>query len=87
MLTDLGIAYRRTGKAQEAIEAFRKAAQVDASHLNSRYNLGVVLFHDLNDREGAIRAWEDFLQIAPSGERAERVKGMVEALRNMPANP
>lgn len=83
VLTDLGIAYRRTKRPHEATKAFRKAAQIDANHLNSRYNLGVVLFHDLNDREGAIKAWEEFVQIAPSGERAEQVKHMVEALRNM----
>jgi hypothetical protein len=56
---------------------------MDANHLNSRYNLGVVLFHDVNDKEGAIRAWEDFLQVEPKGERAEQVKRMVETLRNM----
>lgn len=87
VLTDLGIAYRRTGNPNEAIVAFRKAAQMDANHLNSRYNLGVILFHDLDDREGAIKAWQDFLQIEPTGERAEQVKRMVDALRNMPSSP
>lgn len=83
VLTDLGIAYRRTKRPKKAIEAFRKAAEIDAVHVNSRYNLGVVLLHDLDDRGGAIRAWEAFLQIEPSGERAEQVKRMVEALKDM----
>lgn len=87
VLTDLGIAYRRTKKPKKALDAFRKAAQIDASHSMSRYNQGVVLFHDLNDAEGAMKAWQEFLQIEPSGERAERVKRMVETLRNMSSAP
>jgi cytochrome c-type biogenesis protein CcmH/NrfG len=86
VLTDLGIAYRRTKRPEKAVESFRKAAEIDARHLNSRYNLGVVLFHDVDDREGAIRAWEAFLQIEPSGERAEQVNRMVEALKTMPSD-
>ena len=31
----------------------------------SRFNKGIVLMHDLNDIKGAIKAWEDLLQINP----------------------
>jgi tetratricopeptide (TPR) repeat protein len=83
VLTDLGIAHRRSGSPEKAVEAFRRAAQIDGSHLNSRYNLGVVLFHDLNDREGAIEAWEDFLLAGPPPDRVDQVSQMIEALKNM----
>jgi len=83
VITDLGTAYRRTGKPEEAVEAFRKAASIDPNHSTSRYNLGVVLFHDLNDAAGAIEAWEEFLRIEPVGERTDQVKRMIDALRKM----
>ncbi|NIO04501.1 MAG: tetratricopeptide repeat protein [Proteobacteria bacterium] len=82
VMTDLGIAYRRTHKPKKAVETFRKAARIDPSHRASRYNLGVVLLHDLNDTQGAIEAWEGFLRAEPEGQRAEQVKGMIETLRS-----
>jgi len=42
--TDLGIMYRNTGEIDKAIEEFKKAAQIDPKHINSRYNLGWFFF-------------------------------------------
>ena len=65
VLTDLGIMYRRSGQFRRAIEKFDKAVAVDPKHQNARLNKGIVLMHDLSDRDGAIRAWEDLLEINP----------------------
>ncbi len=65
ILTDLGIMYRRSGQFRKAIEKFDKAVAVDPKHEKARLNKGIVLMHDLSDRDGAIRAWEDLLQINP----------------------
>ena len=84
VLTDLGVAYRRVKRPEKALNAFRKAIDIDSMHASSRYNQGVVFFHDLNDKEGAIKAWQAFLQIEPTGERAEKVRQMLDVLRAMP---
>jgi len=63
--TDLGVMYRRNGQPTKAVEAFVRAAEVDPRHEPSRFNRGIVLMHDLNDPEGAIRAWEELLKINP----------------------
>jgi len=65
VLTDLGIMYRRSGRPDKAIKAFNKAIAVDPKHETSRFNKGIVLMHDLKDRDGAIRAWEELLEINP----------------------
>ena len=65
VLTDLGIMYRRSGQPDKAIEAFNKAIAVDPKHETSRFNKGIVLMHDLKDRDSAIRAWEELLEINP----------------------
>jgi cytochrome c-type biogenesis protein CcmH/NrfG len=65
VLTDLGIMYRRIGQFRKAIEKFDKAVAVDPNHQNARLNKGIVLMHDLSDSDGAIRAWEDLLEINP----------------------
>ena len=64
--TDLGVMYRRKGNPQEAIRSFDKAVQVNPSHQQSRFNKGVVLLNDLNDRSGAVTAWKELLKINPS---------------------
>jgi tetratricopeptide (TPR) repeat protein len=81
--TDMGIMYRRLGDFDRAIEEFRKAARSDPKHVNSRYNIGVVLLHDKQDIKGAIKAWEEYLKVDPGGERANRVRAQMENLKKM----
>ena len=81
--TDMGIMYRNLGDFDRALEEFRKAAQSDPKHVNSRYNLGLVLLHDKRDIKGAIQAWEDYLRVDPKSERAERVRAQMENLKKM----
>jgi cytochrome c-type biogenesis protein CcmH/NrfG len=63
--TDMGVMYRRGGKPEEAIKAFDQAIATDPKHEVSRMNKGIVLLHDLNDFDGAIRAWEGLLEVNP----------------------
>lgn len=65
VLTDLGIMYRRMGQPRQAIQSFNKAVAVDPRHENARLNKGIVMMHDLKDRDGAIRVWEELLEINP----------------------
>jgi tetratricopeptide (TPR) repeat protein len=81
--TDMGIMYRALGEFDRAIEEFKKAAQSDLKHVNSRYNIGIVLLHDKGDIQGAIKAWEDYLRVDSKSERAERVRAQMENLKKM----
>lgn len=68
--TDLGTMYRRTDRPKKAIEAFEKATAMEPDHQNSRINKGVVLLYDLNDFEGAIKIWEELLEMHPDVKMA-----------------
>ncbi len=81
--TDMGIMYRKLGDFDRALKEFRLAAQSDPKHVNSRYNIGIVLLHDKQDIKGAIQAWEDYLKVDSSSERAKRVQGQMEKLKQM----
>jgi len=72
LLTDLGIAYRGLGSPQAAIARFREAAAADPKHLESRYNLGVVLLNDLHQPVEAKKAWEEYLRVAPKDDPNRR---------------
>jgi len=78
VLTDLGIMYRRSGNPKKAIELFDRVTQLDPQQENARFNKGIVLMHDLKDKEGAIKAWEGLLEInpvamAPNGQSVDEL--------------
>ncbi len=53
VMTDLGVCYKESGRAQKALELFDKAADLQPNHWQSRYNAAVVRLFDLNDAAGA----------------------------------
>jgi cytochrome c-type biogenesis protein CcmH/NrfG len=81
--TDLGVMYQRNKQPLEAIAAFNKATDIDPRHEQSRLNKGIVLMHDLDDREGAIKAWEELLKMSPNAKAGmgQSVREMVEGLK------
>jgi len=90
--TDMGIMYREAGKPREAVEAFDRAMKLDSRHENSRFNKGIVLLHDLQDPEGAIRAWEDLLAVnplavAPGGQSVDMMVHNLKKARRAAPKP
>jgi tetratricopeptide (TPR) repeat protein len=54
MRTDMAIV-SNIGDIERALQEFGKALRSDPKHMNSRYNIGIVLLHDKGDIKGAIR--------------------------------
>jgi cytochrome c-type biogenesis protein CcmH/NrfG len=79
--TKMGMMLRGREDFEGAIEAFRKAAQINPRHAESRFQLGALFLEEKKDVNGAITAWEDYLQVAPKGERANWVKAEIERLK------
>ncbi len=65
VITDMGVMYRRSGRPDEAIKSFERAIKVDPKHETARFNTGIVLMHDSNDVEGAIKIWEELIEVNP----------------------
>lgn len=80
LLTDLGVALRRTGKPEEALAMFERARAADPGHVSSAFNMGIVLLHDLKNEKAAITAWEAFLTLEPEGRAADMVRKVIENL-------
>jgi cytochrome c-type biogenesis protein CcmH/NrfG len=86
--TDMGVMYRRSGRPQEAINSFDRAIEVDPKHEVSRMNKGIVLLHDLNDLDGAIKAWEELLAVNPVAvsPTGQSIDQMVQQMKKQPKN-
>jgi cytochrome c-type biogenesis protein CcmH/NrfG len=84
VLTDLGVMYQRNGQPAEAVKSFDKAVDIDPRHEVSRFNKGIVLLHDLNDRQGALKAWEELLKLNPEAKTSsgQLVSAMIQQLKN-----
>jgi cytochrome c-type biogenesis protein CcmH/NrfG len=81
--TDLGVMYRRSGSPEKAVDAFDRAMNIDATHEISRFNKGVVLFHDLKDEKGALASWESLLTINPNAKSpgGQTVRELVDHIK------
>lgn len=81
--TDLGVMYRRSDNPEKAIDAFDRAMNIDPNHEISRFNKGIVLFHDLKDEKGALMAWESLLAINPNAKSpgGQTVRELVDHIK------
>ena len=82
VLTDLGVMYRRNGQTEKALASFDRAIAVAPNHEQSRFNKGIVLRYDMNDREGAVKAWEELLRVNPSA-MAPNGQPLSEAIKSL----
>lgn len=78
---DMGTCYRNSGNPKRAIGEYRKALRRAPNHINANRNIGVVLAYDLNDKKGAAKAFEKYLQLAPFAPDAEQIRQLIETLK------
>jgi cytochrome c-type biogenesis protein CcmH/NrfG len=79
---DMGTCYRNSKQPQRAIEEYAKALELDPNHINANRNMGVVLAFDLNDKKGAIKAFEKYLSLAPSAPDAQDIRQTTQRLKS-----
>lgn len=65
VITNMGVMYRDQHNHAKALELFRQASALDAGHLQSRFNQGIVLFFDLKREDEGIQVWSELLKVAP----------------------
>lgn len=80
LLTDQGVMYKELKEFDKAIANFRKAFKLDPKHAQSLFNLGVVLSQDKNDVPGALKAWNQVIEIAPTSTLADQARDLISKL-------
>jgi cytochrome c-type biogenesis protein CcmH/NrfG len=80
--TDLGIAYYYMNQPDRALEQFDKSLAVDPAHSKTLLNIGIVRAFGKQDLDGAAKAWQRVLDVAPGSDEAARAKQGLDGLRS-----
>jgi tetratricopeptide (TPR) repeat protein len=80
ILTDQGVMYRDLKAFDKAIADFKRANQLNPTHLQSLLNLGIVEGTDLHDKVEARKAMHRIIEIAPASPQAEQARQFLAGL-------
>jgi cytochrome c-type biogenesis protein CcmH/NrfG len=80
--TDLGVAYYYTNQPDRAIAQFEKSLAADPNHTKTLLNMGIVKAFGKQDLDGAAKAWEQVIALAPTGPEGQAAKKALDGLRN-----
>jgi cytochrome c-type biogenesis protein CcmH/NrfG len=80
--TDLGVAYYYTNQPDRAISQFERSLAADPSHTKTLLNMGIVKAFGKQDLDGAAKAWEQVIALAPTSPEGQAAKKALEGLRN-----
>lgn len=71
---NLAVAYDKTGMYREEEQEYLQCLKIDPNDANVHYNLAILYDDRLNDNIKAVKHYEKYLQLRPSGEDTEQVK-------------
>lgn len=80
--TDLGVAYYYTNQPDRAIAQFERSLAADPNHTKTLLNMGIVKAFGKQDLDGAAKAWEQVIAIAPTSTEGQAAKKALDGLRN-----
>ena len=79
-LYNQGVILWNQSKYAEAKEKFAEAGKADPSYADAHYRLGMANLN-LGDMPGAVTAFEAYLKVAPTGQYADQVKGVLASIK------
>lgn len=79
--TDLGIAYYYSNQPDRALAQFEQSLAIDPKHSKTLLNVGIVRAFGKQDLDGAEKAWQRVLDLAPESQEAAVAKRGLDGLR------
>jgi tetratricopeptide (TPR) repeat protein len=80
--TDLGVAYYYTNQPDRAIAQFEQSLRVDPNHTKTLLNVGIVRAFGKEDLDGAARAWEQVIEVAPDSPEGRAARQALDSMRS-----
>jgi tetratricopeptide (TPR) repeat protein len=78
--TDLGVSYYYSNQPDRALEQFTHSLKLDGKHAKTLLNVGIVKAFGKQDLDGAAKAWQEVLQIAPNSPEGQAAKRALDSL-------
>jgi cytochrome c-type biogenesis protein CcmH/NrfG len=86
-MTHLGLIVAIGGHADAALETFDKALTFDPKYGPALLYKGQVLYEVKQDYPGAVKAWERYLALGPTGEDRQRVVALIQEAKSKAPRP
>jgi tetratricopeptide (TPR) repeat protein len=78
--TDLGVSYYYTNQPDKALAQFDQSLKIDPKHAKTLLNIGIVRAFGKQDLDGASKAWQEVIKLAPDSPEGQAAKRALDSL-------
>jgi len=78
--TDLGVSYYYMNQPDKALAQFEQSLKIDPKHAKTLLNIGIVRAFGKQDLDGATKAWQDVIKLAPDSPEGQAAKRALDSL-------
>jgi tetratricopeptide (TPR) repeat protein len=79
--TDLGVSYYYQNQPDKALAQFKRSLEIDPRHTKTMLNQGIVLAFGKQDLDGATRAWQRVIELAPGSPEGQAARRALDAMK------
>jgi tetratricopeptide (TPR) repeat protein len=79
--TDLGVSFYYLNQPDRALAQFDRSLKINPKHSKTLLNLGIVRAFGKQDLQGAAKAWQEVIAVAPSSPEGQAARRALEAMR------
>ena len=80
--TDLGVAYYYTNNPEKALEQLDRSLKIDPKHPKTLLNIGIVKAFGKQDLDGASKAWQQVIELAPDSPEGQAAKRALDTFKS-----
>jgi tetratricopeptide (TPR) repeat protein len=80
--TDLGVSYYYTNNPDKALAQLDRSLKIDPKHAKTLLNIGIVKAFAKQDLEGASKAWQQVIEVAPDSPEGQAAKRALDTFQS-----
>jgi tetratricopeptide (TPR) repeat protein len=80
--TDLGVSYYYSNQADRALAQFKHSLEIEPKHTKTMLNQGIVLAFGKQDLEGATKAWQQVVELAPNSPEGQAARRALDSMKS-----
>ena len=84
--TDLGVSYYYSNQADRALAQFKRSLEIEPKHTKTMLNQGIVLAFGKQDLEGATKAWQQVVDLAPNTPEGQAARRALDSMKSAHPN-